>query len=164
MIRTQCVKIEALRKTYLEENIDLEKWMEKENSLYVGRKGRIFIKQLDGTKKIFHYKDSIWRNLFKVGPGKYDVDTSIRLYKKHIIESDLINRLGDLENKVLGCFCDQNDQCHAKILVELYKQRVIKEIIYTDQTIIICTGSFKNGKKCTYKAKKNGRCGKHPLY
>ena len=145
MIRTQCVKIEALRKT-----------------LYVGRKGRIFIKQLDGTKKIFHYKDSIWRNPFKVGPGKYDVDTSIRLYKKHIIESDLINRLGDLEHKVLGCFCDQNDQCHAKILVELYKQRVIKEIIYTDQTII-CTGSFKNGKNVLIKLK-NGRCGKHPLY
>ena len=57
-VGTQCVKVGFLRVKYPGENIDLEKWMSKPESLYVGRVGRVFIKQADGTNQIFTYKQS----------------------------------------------------------------------------------------------------------
>lgn len=118
---TQCVKVAALRKEYPGENIDLEKWMKKDNTLYVGRSGRIFIKDPDGTNRVFHYKGSIWGNPYKVG-DEYSLEESLKLYEKHIVQTGLINKIGELKGKVLGCFCDQKSPCHAKVLVDLYKK------------------------------------------
>lgn len=125
-VKTQCVKVAALRKVYPGEDIDLEKWMAKPNTLYVGRRGRIFIRQPDGSNKVFVYKDSIWANPYKVGTkqGEYTLDKSLELYRKRILESDLYNRLDELRGKILGCFCDQNAPCHAKVLVELYNDKI----------------------------------------
>lgn len=113
---TQCVKVSILRKQ--SKTMNLEKWMKNPDNLYVGRNGRIFIKQKDGTNKIFHYKGSKWGNPYKI--GEYTLDKSLKLYKKHILESGLVDDLYELEGKVLGCFCDQKGPCHAKVLVELY--------------------------------------------
>lgn len=174
--RTQCVKVGSLRKEYPGEDIDLEKWMAKPNCLYVGRKGRIFIKQDDGSNKVFVYEGSDWGNPYKVGTkkGQHTLETSLQLYKKHILESDLRNRLHELEGKILGCFCDQKDPCHAKVLIELYDMRhnlpqkyeveinvqpeipVVQEV--QDDT---CSALKKDGTKCCYKAKVNGKCGIH---
>lgn len=119
---TQCVKVEELRKAYPNENINLEKWMAKKNCIYVGRRGRVFIQQDDGGKKVFTYSDSDWRNPYKVGKekGQYSLEEALSLYKKHVLESDLHNRIFELKGKTLGCFCNQKNPCHAKLLVELF--------------------------------------------
>lgn len=119
-IKTQCVKIGkpngkevgTLRNVY-GKDIDMKKWMDMENNLYVGRRGRIFI-----NKEIFHYGDSIWKNPFPL--SKYSLEESLRLYREHVLSSDLKDRLSELEGKTLGCFCDQKKDCHAKVLKELY--------------------------------------------
>jgi hypothetical protein len=173
--RTQCVKVDALRKEYPGEDIDLEKWMAKLDCLYVGRRGRVSIKYNDGSTKVFVYGDSDWRNPFKVGTknGQHTLETSLQLYRKHVLESDLRHRLHELEGKILGCFCDQKGGCHAKILIELYDTRdnlpqkcevevriqpveVVQEV--EDNT---CSAMKKDGKRCCYKAKVNGKCGIH---
>jgi len=126
-VKTQCVKVGFLRKVYKNEDIDLEKWINKKDCLYVGRRGRIFIKQKDGTNKIFHYKESKWANPFKVGEGegKYSLDESIEFYRNHVLNSDLKKDLAELSGKTLGCFCDQKGKCHAKVLAELFNELVI---------------------------------------
>jgi hypothetical protein len=122
--KTECVKINELRKIY-GPDINLEKWMNTPNNLYVGRKGRIFI--TDKTiheKRIFHYQGSKWANPFKL--DSYTLEESLNLYNKYIIDSGLINSIHELSGKTLGCFCTQSltiqPTCHAQILVMLYKK------------------------------------------
>jgi hypothetical protein len=180
---SQCVKVGELRKAYPAENIDLEKWMAKDNCLYVGRRGRVFIKQDDGSNKVFSYSDSDWRNPFKVGTkkGQHSLEQSLELYKKHILESNLRNRISELEGKTLGCFCDQKEPCHAKVLVEMFKIRdslpdnYEVEIKSSEQEVIvvqpinnnnivntgICNAVKKDGKACTFKVKIGDKCGIH---
>lgn len=129
---TICLKIANLRKVYKDEDINLEKWMQDDNNLYIGRRGRIFIKQKDGSSKIFHYPGSKWGNPYVVDDGKkkegkrnnkikYDMETSLKLYTERIVNSDLYDQLRELSGKKLGCFCDR--ECHAKVLVELFKKK-----------------------------------------
>ena len=113
-IRTECVKVASLRKTY-GKDITLEKWMGMPNNLYVGRRGRIFI---DG--KVFSYAESKWANPFTL--KMYSLKDSLELYRNHIITSGLINNLNELQGKVLGCWCEKGD-CHAKVLVDLFMHR-----------------------------------------
>src|SRR3990172_454060 len=61
--KTQCLKIAELRKIGIP---NLEEWMKDDNNIYVGRAGRIFITDMNGTKRIFHYPSSKWYNPFKL--------------------------------------------------------------------------------------------------
>ena len=116
---TQCIKVKELRKNGYN---SLEEWMNDLNNLYVGRRGRIFIHE-DGEKRIFHYKDSKWRNPYKVSKKDYTLTESLQLYKQHLIDSGLINELEELKGKKLGCFCDQENDCHAKVLKDLIEKK-----------------------------------------
>ena len=120
---TQCIKVESLRKIH--PNNNLKEWMKNQNHLYVGRRGRIFIHKGAAEKEIFHYKESKWHNPFKVGKktGEYSLTESLQLFENYVLTSHLKNDLGELEGKVLGCFCDQSKGCHAKVLVKLYNDR-----------------------------------------
>lgn len=111
--KTQCIKVDSLRKKFKDKDISLEKWMNMPGNLYVGRRGRIFI-----NGEIFHYKDSKWGNPFTL--KNYSIDKSLELYKNHILNSKLKDELIELNGMTLGCFCDQSGKCHAKVLVELY--------------------------------------------
>ena len=111
---TQCIKVDCLRKKYNDPNINLKKWMEMENNLYVGRHGRIFI-----NKEIFHYPASKWQNPYKV--SEYSLGESLDLYEEHI-RKNLVPDLQELSGKSLGCFCDQSNPCHTQVLVKLYNE------------------------------------------
>jgi hypothetical protein len=176
-IQTQCVKVSALRKRYPDEDIDLEKWMSKPNCLYVGRRGRIFIKQEDGSNKIFHYPGSDWANPYKVGnkKGEYTLKESLQLYEKHVMESGLVDRLHELDGKTLGCFCDQKELkgnvqfCHAQVLVKLSRRDIVRVEVEDqiekkedfDVVGVFCVAIKKNGERCTYKVKIGNKCGIH---
>ena len=171
MIDTQCIKVAALRVKYPRTDIDLKKWMSEPNNLYIGRAGRVFIKQKDGTNKIFVYAKSKWANPFKVGTGidKFTLEESISRYENYILTSPLMDQVDELEGKVLGCFCNQDGLCHSKVLVKLFHQNqgIISPIINIIpnnapvQHNNICTGTFKNGNPCTYRAKIGEKCGYH---
>lgn len=113
MTSTQCLKVAELRKVH-GNNIDLRQWMAMKNNLYVGRSGRIFI-----NGEVFAYSGSKWGNPYRL--SDYSLAESLILYRKHIIDSGLINQIGELEGKTLGCYCNQKNPCHAKILVELFE-------------------------------------------
>lgn len=98
---------------------NLELWLNKDNNVYIGRNGRIFI-----NKKIFHYKGSIWKNPYTV--KKYGLEESLTLYEDYIrekikIEPEIYN-IELLRNKILGCWCKPN-KCHGDILLKILKEK-----------------------------------------
>ena len=128
--KTQSIKVKHLRKTY-GSKMDLKKWLEDPNNVYVGRNGRIFI---DG--EIFHYPRSKWANpnAMEKGnkPTKKDYDENFKKYVSHLRKSGLLTKehLDELRGKTLGCFCDTASttdascmDCHTKVLLDLLKMK-----------------------------------------
>jgi hypothetical protein len=70
-------------------------------------------------REFFHYSDSKWGNPYKV--PEYSLEESLRLYEIHVREK-LLKDIQELEGKTLGCFCDQTQPCHTKVLVKLFKE------------------------------------------
>jgi len=86
---------------------DLVDWLKDENHIYIGRNMVFYV---PGAVK------SKWANPFNV--KKYGRDECLRMYREHILNSDLKNQLSELKGKVLGCWCCP-EPCHGDILVEL---------------------------------------------
>lgn len=112
MSARECISVENLRKKYNDKEITLEKWLKNENNIYIGRNMAFYVK---GAVK------SKWANNFKV--KKFGRDECLKLYKGFIIlkiKEDPVNfDISSLKGKVLGCFCKENERCHADILIEL---------------------------------------------
>lgn len=96
---------------------DLEKWIEDDNNIYIGRAGIVYIK---GEK--FPKNDSIFHNPFKIDDNTTREEV-IQKYKIYITdklenEPELVHELIKLKNKNLGCWC-YPELCHGNILLEL---------------------------------------------
>ena len=119
-----CMKVEHLRKLGYQ---SLEDWMSHEDNIYVGRHGRIFITEND-EKRIFHYGASIFANPFKVDKKGKDgkiikldgtVEECVKKYEKYLVSKpELIDKLGELKGKNLGCFCPPDSVCHTDVLIK----------------------------------------------
>lgn len=69
-------------------------------------------------------RPSFWGNPFKIGPDGTR-EQVIEKYRKWITSSKVhMERLGELKEKVLGCYCHPQ-ACHGDVLVELVKERCI---------------------------------------
>ena len=63
-----------------------------------------------------------WGNPYLV--KTYGRDKAITLFKDHLIKSDLIKDIGELENKTLICSCYPL-KCHGDVLIqEIYKNAI----------------------------------------
>ena len=67
--------------------------------------------------------DSKWKKPYSL--QHFDIDTCLEKYENHIrSKADLMESLGELENKKLLCFCDiDREKCHAQILNKLMHER-----------------------------------------
>lgn len=83
---------------------------------------------------IYIGRPSIWGNPYSHKEGtiaRFKVDTieeAVAKYKEYILgKPDLLEKLNELKNKVLGCWCktkkNPNALCHGDILVELINER-----------------------------------------
>lgn len=63
------------------------------------------------------YPGSVWANPYKL--KDYTIEESLCLYRVYLEETGLLEKISELKDKNLGCFCDQNNQCHAQILDKL---------------------------------------------
>jgi hypothetical protein len=102
---------------------DLMDWLQSDkNNLYIGRDMSYYVAGSTG---------SVWQNpfpvaklnkIYKTGVVRYNLDQSLELYRQHIEQNpDLLNRLGELDGKVLGCWCKPN-KCHGDVLAKLVKK------------------------------------------
>lgn len=94
--------------------------------VYIGRAGR--------------GRGSKWRNPYRIGDPHPETgepmsrDDVLELYKEYILRGEgrpLLRDLGELESKVLGCFCASSGGvgvhdpviCHGQILLKLLEHR-----------------------------------------
>ena len=103
------IKVKYLRPEYN----NLEKWLEDPNHVYIGRNMSFYV---PGAKK------SKWANPFSV--KKYGREGCLSQYRDYILESPLLYKLVELEDKELGCWCTP-ESCHGDVLVELFKEKVL---------------------------------------
>lgn len=81
-------------------------------------------------------RPSIWGNPFVVGRDGTRTEV-IALYRAYVLASaDLMNAIGDLTNKLLGCACLPLP-CHAEVLAEL-ANRVLLRRADGDRRHMLC--------------------------
>lgn len=69
-------------------------------------------------------RGSKWGNPFLVGKDGIREEV-IEKYKQYILNKpDLLDSLGELTGKVLGCFCKPR-ACHGDVLLELLQERKV---------------------------------------
>lgn len=85
---------------------DLNDWLNDSNHVYIGRSNRF----VDGTFT------SKWHNPYSA--NKYGRDGCIKLFKKYLLDSHLIDDIHELKGKDLGCWCYPM-KCHGDILLKL---------------------------------------------
>ncbi len=92
---------------------DLEHWLASSpDHVYIGRSMIHYVKGAVGSK---------WANPFKV--DKIGRDAAIQKYEEFIRGNpELMESLGELENKVLGCWCHP-EACHGDVLIKLLAER-----------------------------------------
>lgn len=80
-------------------------WKMPENTVFVGRPSK-------------------WGNPYKIGYSfEYDSyftrDNVIREFTSYLFKSNLIDDILELRGKNLACWCSEDDDCHADILLDL---------------------------------------------
>lgn len=114
------VKVDVLRK---EGYSSLQEWMQCQDNVYVGRRGRVFIHE-DGGKRLYHYSASKWHNPYKVSK-ECDLDTALELYQQHLCnmlqEPAHLQEFLLLKGKTLGCWCKPG-KCHADVILSVLEQ------------------------------------------
>ena len=104
---------------------DFKQWIANKDNIYIGRNMTYYVPGAVG---------SIWGNPFPVSDRGYSLEESLEKYKQYIeSKPDLINKLKELDGKVLGCWCKTSDRnsdivsnkpkkCHGDILAELVEK------------------------------------------
>ena len=118
--KRNCIKKEFLKL----EGTSLSKWVQEPNHLYIHRNLSFHLKK----KGI---SDSIWyKDIKKLRKFVNDEDEDyLNMYEKCIRQTpQLWNSLDNLENKVLGCWCEPSQPCHADVLIKLFNEKKNDEI------------------------------------
>ena len=118
--KRNCIKKEFLKL----EGTSLSKWVQEPNHLYIHRNLSFHLKK----KGI---SDSIWyKDIKELQKFVNDEDEDyLNMYEKCIRQTpQLWNSLDNLENKVLGCWCEPSQPCHADVLIKLFNEKKNDEI------------------------------------
>jgi Domain of unknown function (DUF4326) len=79
----------------------------------------VYIGRENGRRRL---KRSDWHNPFKIGPDGTREEV-LEKYEAYIrSKPDLMARLGELDGKVLACWC-KPEECHGDVLVRLLESR-----------------------------------------
>lgn len=114
------VHIKDLKNLYNDNTMNLYKWMQNDNHLYIGRKGIIIYEN-----KRFPNENSKWANPFKISKTETR-EIVLDKYKKYILENkQLYDSLEELDGKILGCWCHP-EPCHGHVLIELLNEKKLK--------------------------------------
>lgn len=103
------VKIKYLRGKGFE---SFAQWQNKPDSLYIGRNMNFYVQ---GALQ------SVWHNPFTL--KQYSIEESLQKYEEKIRNSDLYDRLHELNGKELGCWCQGEHACHGDILIKLFNEK-----------------------------------------
>ena len=87
---------------------DIGEWLKEPVNVYIGRQQQ--------TRCISASK---WGNPYMIGDSGHNRADVIALYEKYLaVNAELLNSVGELRDKVLGCWCSPQ-ACHGEILHRL---------------------------------------------
>lgn len=121
MVVKMCAKVINLKKSELNKlgYRDLEHWLNaSDDHVYIGRDMTRYLKSATGSK---------WGNPFRAQDTHDRNDPSAKQerlskYENHIRSTpELMNSLGELRGKCLGCWCAP-ELCHGHVLVKLLNE------------------------------------------
>lgn len=115
---TECVSLSSLRKSTGDLTFTLEKWLENPKNIYVGRRSKFTTKTGD-VKTMFFAPVSKYSN-------PYPKETA-ELYYGYFGIRHLKDTVEELRGKNLGCTCNQNEECHAKMIAGYLNGTLTKE-------------------------------------
>ena len=86
--------------------------LRKKYDVYIGR-----------GKDPFTGETSIWKNPFIIGRDGSRKDV-LKKFEKYLPENKyLMSRLGELRGKILGCWCEEDEECHGDIIIKILKEK-----------------------------------------
>ena len=92
-----------------------KEWIEQFNHEYIGPSLHKYVKNYCG-------KESMWSNPYQ---NHFRKEEANELFEKFVRSNEVLMKyIPQLENKVLGCWC--NSDCHGEVLIKLYNERVDK--------------------------------------
>lgn len=72
---------------------------------------------------VFIGRPSKWGNPFPIRKDRTR-DQAVALYEKWIRNKpELLADLDELDGKVLGCYCEEDELCHGDVLMKLLKEK-----------------------------------------
>jgi hypothetical protein len=73
-------------------------------------------------------RPGIWGNPFEIGVHGTRAEV-IELYRQWVkTQPELLNRLDELEGKILGCWCSPQ-ACHGEVFLELLEERRLNKFM-----------------------------------
>lgn len=101
-----------------EDNLTLQEWLRDDGNVYISS-------QLKKYSEDKNAKDSLWchRNLsFRHFKEWITTEEYLEQYEK-FVRKRLWCKLDDLENKTLGCWCEEKENCHGNVIIKLFKEK-----------------------------------------
>ena len=114
--RRACIKRDVLKL----KGTTFNRWVKESNNLYIHKNlGKYSNNQ--GLPDSIWYKDISELQKFR---SNDEDDDYLSVYEKCIRSTpEMWNCLDNLENKVLGCWCKPTQECHADVLIKLFKEK-----------------------------------------
>jgi hypothetical protein len=127
--RAVCIKVSELRRRSPKALQNVMEWLADPNHVYAGRTWRITYKDEKGNDKRVTIEGSKWRNKFsgtrrlKSGRKIPKHACALKLYRESLYKkakdgTRLIDQIGELRGKEIGCWCEPGQTCHAQLLVD----------------------------------------------
>ena len=112
-----CLKRDVL----LLKGTSFSQWVQDPNHLYIDRNLAKYTNKNDLPDSIWYKDISELQKFVNTNEEEIDLCTA---YERCIRQTpELWDKLEDLENKVLGCWCKPSYPCHADVLIKLYKEK-----------------------------------------
>ena len=71
---------------------------------------------------VFIGRPEKWSNPFPIRKDRTR-EESLRLFEKWIRNKpELLKDIGELRGKILGCWCEESEECHGDILIKIIKE------------------------------------------
>ena len=103
-----CVHPDSLRERGYR---SFKEWDANPDHVYIGRDMSHAFPGAVGSK---------WGNPFPL--SEYERETSLEFYEKDLrVNSELMNSIGELEGKEIGCWC-KPEACHRDILIRIFNE------------------------------------------
>ena len=120
-------KLQCIKKTFIEP-LTFSEWIAKDENVYISTNLKKYSK--DPTKK--DDWGVAWLEI-KLFLKEITIDEYLQEYENHIRRHKWKN-LELLIGKTMGCWCENPNNCHGKILQKLFKERLLeKRMIEKDE-------------------------------